>query len=103
MASDSLDSQDRHRYDGEWTWIDCPPNDQYGFRISGNIGICIKSNSPKFAIGDIILNIERMSQNVFFGKQIFKDGNWVEVSGRLEDNMLHMQGGGWNWKLQKVE
>jgi hypothetical protein len=57
----------------------------FGFRIEGKIGRATKSNSPKFAPGDIILNIDSLSENKFQGHQMYTDGNWYKVSGELLD------------------
>jgi len=83
-------------------WDTVVPWGKYGFEIDGDIGKCIKSNSGKFAVGDIILSIEKVQGNVFFGKQIFTDGHWYDVSGRLEHDALHMSGGGWKWQMKRI-
>jgi hypothetical protein len=65
------------------TWFSSQYN--FGFRIDGRIGRATKSNSPKFAPGDIILHIESLSENQFQGQQMYTDGNWYKVSGELLD------------------
>lgn len=72
----------------------------YGFRINGSIGTATISNSPKYSPGDRMLRFELTSPRTFRGTQLFTDGLWYEVSGRLQDERtIQMEGGGFAWVM----
>lgn len=75
----------------------------YGFELSGKVGNATLSNSSAFAVGDIILKIDKISGVRFTGAQMFTDGRWYSVSGELEDSeTLQLIGGGYSWQMRRV-
>jgi hypothetical protein len=87
-------------YDGEWE----SPTYRYGFDLRSGSGQATLSNSSSFAPGDAILRIERVTVNGrFLGEQMFKDGTWVKVTGRLlNSDQLEMNGGGLTWIMKRI-
>jgi hypothetical protein len=84
--------------DGQWFSTQF----RYGFKINGDIGVATQSNSSMYAPGDVILRFKRLSEREFIGEQIFTNGGWNKVSGRLLDaNTLTMTGGGVVWTMSK--
>lgn len=89
-------------FNGKWMYLDCEPHMQYGFDIQDTQGICIKNNSPTYAVGYVMLKIALCSGNAFVGEQIFTNAFWYPVTARREGQKLHLQGGGFNWVMEAV-
>lgn len=88
---------------GKWMWLDCEAHLSYGFEINGLAGTCIKTNSPCFAVGDVILNIHAAHETSFVGQQIFTNGAWYSITALVKDNKLHIQANGLNWAMERVD
>lgn len=75
---------------------------KYAFRITGHTGVATLSNSPKYNVGEVMLKIALVDGRTFQGSQIFTDGVWQSVTGRLQDDgSLLMKGGGFIWTMSR--
>lgn len=85
-------------FDGDWESLKY----RYGFDLRGGRGRATLTNSSYFSPGDTILRIERVTSNRFFGEQMYTNGSWVKVTGRLRSlDRLEMSGGGLIWVMQR--
>ena len=57
-----------------------------GFQISGNVGVAVKSNSPNYEVGDIMLRFHPVADKKFEGEQLCTNGRFHRVIGKLVDN-----------------
>lgn len=58
----------------------------WGFQISGNEGVAVKSNNPNYKVGDVMLRFHRAADKKFEGEQLCTDGRFHRVIGKLVDN-----------------
>jgi hypothetical protein len=83
---------------GEWISAE----HAYGFRLSGSSGVATLSNSPRIRIGQEILTYTSTSETTFRGRQMFADGRWFDVTGRLlDERTLEMSGNGYVWTMSR--
>ncbi|WP_371195190.1 hypothetical protein [Glaciecola sp. SC05] len=73
---------------------------QYGFKIEGAEGIAVVTNSPNYSPGQVMLRFTSNKDGDFVGQQIFTDGNWRNISGKIvNENTIELEGGGYVWKM----
>lgn len=71
----------------------------YAFKIEGETGVAVLSNSPRYAPGDVMLRF-RLTEGSLTGEQIFTDGRWYDITGhRIDENTLELRGGGYTWRM----
>jgi uncharacterized protein len=71
-------------YSNEW---------KYGYSLNNGVGVATSTNSTKFNVGDRIVFLTHIGDNLYEGRQIYKDGNFYKVRVKLQaDGRLFFQG-----------
>jgi uncharacterized protein len=71
-------------YSNEW---------KYGYSLNNGVGVATSTNSTKFNVGDRIVFLTHIGDNLYEGRQIYKDGNFYKVRVTLQsDGRLFFQG-----------
>ena len=79
-----LNTLDGTWYSSEW---------KYGYSLKNGVGIATSTNSTKFNVGDRIVFLEHIGDNLYEGRQVYKDGNFYKVRVKLQpDGRLFFQG-----------
>jgi len=66
---------------------------KYGYELKNGIGHATQSNSPNFAPGDRIIELNYVAPGEYVGKQIYRDGKFYRVTASLRtDGRLYFQG-----------
>ncbi len=68
--------------DGEWysdVW-------KYGYKLTNGVGIATSTNSPNFKVGDRIIILKELSNNIFQGEQVYKDGKFYKITVTPQSN-----------------
>ena len=73
----------------------------YSFDVRGSVGICTKSNSPLYSIGQVMFTFKLNDDGSFVGKQIYTDGKWYNVSGKFYSDRVEMSGNGFRWTMSR--
>jgi hypothetical protein len=89
-------AQQSKPFDGYWFSQEY----MYAFKIYQGVGVATLSNSPNYKAGDVMLRINRIEGSTFKGTQIFTDGKWYAVEGKLSEvDTLRMVGDGFTWTM----
>lgn len=87
-------------FDGYWyssVW-------KYGYRLRNGVGIATSTNSVHFSPGDEIIRLQHAGGNRFTGTQIYQNGKWYRITGRLDaDGRLYIDGEhNYHWHMDPV-
>ena len=75
--------------DGSWL----SPDSNYGYILTNGIGIATQTNSPKFKIGDKIIELQSSGNNSFQGTHIYQNGKFYPILTTLiSENRMLVQG-----------
>ena len=59
---------------------------KYGYTLKDGLGVASASNSPRFKVGDDIINLRATGKNAFEGTQVFQDGKFHPITVTLLPN-----------------
>jgi len=96
----ALNAPGLHSIDGSWysnEW-------KYGYSLNNGVGIATSTNSTKFNVGDKIIFLDHIGDNLYEGRQVYKDGNFYKVRVNLQsDGRLFFQGDkNVSWLMERV-
>lgn len=74
----------------------------YAFKIKGDEGVAVLSNSAKYSPGQLMLKIRSFKDGRLIARQIFTDGRWYDVNGHLvSENILELRGENFIWRMHR--
>jgi TPR repeat protein len=78
---------------------------KYGYELKNGVGIATQSNSPNFAPGDRIIELNYVAPGEYVGKQIYRDGKFYRVTASLRaDGRLYFQGDkNVTWTMDRIQ
>ena len=94
VAAPSKSIFDGHWYSPEW---------RYSYRLRNGIGTATATNSKEFNVGDTIIKIDATGPTTFAGSQVYRDGKWYGITGRLANDRLHISGEkNVSWHMERI-
>ncbi len=92
---------DINQIDGDWysyKW-------KYGYTLKNGKGLASISNSIRFDVGEEIVSLKAVGDNVFVGANIYKDGLFYKVKATLQPNGKLLFEGEKNvkWEMEKID
>jgi hypothetical protein len=80
---------DSRVFDGHWY----SPEWRYGYVLRRGTGVATSTNSRNFRVGDTIIRIYAVGPWTFVGEQVYRDGRWYRIRGRLApDGRIYIDG-----------
>jgi hypothetical protein len=80
---------DNRVFDGHWY----SPEWRYGYILRDGVGVATSTNSPNFRVGDVIIRIYAVGPWTFVGEQVYRNGRWYRIRGRLaSDGRIYIDG-----------
>jgi TPR repeat protein len=78
---------------------------KYGYELKNGVGHATQSNSPNFAPGDRIIELNYVAPGEYVGKQIYRDGKFYRVTASLRtDGRLYFQGDkNVTWTMDRIQ
>lgn len=78
---------------------------KYGYELKNGVGHATQSNSPSFAPGDRIIELNYVAPGEYVGRQIYRDGKFYRVAATLKsDGRLYFQGDkNVSWVMDRIQ